>query len=232
MQQELQAFEKEKENLENLFSADLELRKKTAAYFSKLARDEGSILRGFFFSYPKTFETLIPALKDPNAKVVMSIIQALGCAYNRYNQDAGVQTALYAMFEHPDKDVLYTTVIWTRFLKNEEKFKYIFSLLEKKQSKKMLKVLAEQFGETDSEAIKIKAQYLLIACFQHNSDAMTRKGILRSLIRTLDHNTIPLFIKLVDLKAEIEFSELMKEQILMYEPQERIDYLMKELWGH
>lgn len=232
MEQELQAFEKEKEHLENLFSPDLELRQKTAAYFSKFARNSGNIFRGFFFSYPKTFEILIPALKDPDPKVVISMIQTLGCAYNRYHEDSGVQKAMYELFEHADKDILYATLIWTRFFENEEKFKYIFSLLEKKQPKKMLMVLSDQFGKTDATAIKIKAQSLLMDCYHRKIDTITRKTILRALSRTLDENTIPMFIKLVDLKAETAFSELMKEQILMYEPRERIDHLMKELWGH
>ncbi|SHG53675.1 HEAT repeat domain-containing protein [Pedobacter caeni] len=232
MEQELQAFEKEKEHLENLFSPDPELRQKTAAYFSKFARNSGNKFRGFFFSHPKTFEILIPALKDPDPKVVISMIQTLGCAYNRYHEDSGVQKALYELFDHADKDVLYATLIWTRFFENEERFKYIFSLLEKKQSKKMLMVLSDQFGKTDSTAIKIKAQPLLMDCYHRKIDAITRKAIVRALGRTLDESTIPEFINLIDLKAETEFSELMKEQILMYEPQERIDYLIKELWGH
>lgn len=87
----------EKDNFENLFHHNPVLRIKAAKHFSSQARRVGNIYLKFLFSYPKTFNRLLPALQDNEPKVVSAVIEALECAYHRYFKNENRVTELYKL---------------------------------------------------------------------------------------------------------------------------------------
>jgi hypothetical protein len=80
-------MEKTEKYFNDLLNNDAEIRIKAAGYFSWLARDEYNLYSKKVFENATTYEKLLPLLNDKEPKVVCGIIQALGCAYERYRKD-------------------------------------------------------------------------------------------------------------------------------------------------
>jgi hypothetical protein len=226
---EPEIFTKNNEQLENLYSKDENLRISSAKHFSKLARDEGSIFRGMFFKYPKTFELLFPALKDENLKVVRDIIVTLGSAYDRYFKDPRIEKELYKFYNHKDKEILYYTIIWTSGITKDDKFDYIFSLLEKKQTSKILEALCQHFRENKKKEINKKALPIFIECLERKLTNSTKFEIARTIIRILTDDMVEVFNGKINLKNNSELKKLFKDSIERYCSKERIEYLTDKI---
>ena len=221
---EPEIFIKHKEQLDNLYSNDEALRISSAKHVSKLARDEGSVFRGMFFRYPKAFELLFPALKDENLKVVRDIIVTLGCAYDRYFKDPRVEKELYKFYNHKDKEILYYAIIWTAGITKDDKFDYIFSLLESKQTSKILEALCRHFRDDTKKDINKKALPILIECLDRKLTNSTKYEIVRTITRILTDDTIEIFNDKINLKNNSELKKLFKESINRYCSKERKEY--------
>lgn len=227
---EPEIFTKNKEQFDNLYSKDEGLRVNSAKHFSKLARDEGSVFRGMFFRYPKTFELLFPALKDENQKVVIDIIITLGCAYNRYFKDLRVERELYKFYNHTNKEVLISVIIWTSGINKEEKFDYIFPLLETKQTAKVIEALCEHFGPNNDETIKRKALPILIDCLERKLPQSTKYKVATKIAHILEEDHIELFKDKLNLNSNKELKEVFREVINLYCDKERIAYLTGKIF--
>lgn len=226
---EPEIFTKNKEQLDNLYSKDEALGISSAKHFSKLARDEGSVFRGMFFRYPKAFELLLPALKAENPKIVREIIATLGCAYNRYFKDPRVEKELYKLYSHKNKEILTFAINWTKGIEKDEKFDYIFSLLEKKQPAKILEALINHFNSKTNPEIKKKALPILIDFLEQKLTDSTISSIVRTIINILDNKTIELFKGKINLDKNKKLKELFRTQINMYCSKERIEFLTDKL---
>jgi len=226
---EPEIFTKNKEQFDNLYSKDEALRISSAKYFSKLARSEGSVFRGMLFRHPKTFELLFPALKAENPKIVREIISALGCAYDRYFKDPRVEKELYKLYTHKDKEILTFVINWTTGIEKDEKFDYIFSLLEKKQTAKILESLVNHFRASTNPKIKEKALPILIDFLEHKLTDSTMSSIVRRIIYILDDKTIKLFKSKINLDMNKKLKELFRKQINMYCSKEQKEFLTDEL---
>ena len=226
---EPEIFTKNKEQLDNLYSKDETLRISSAKHFSKLARDEGSVFRGMFFKYPKTFELLLPSLKDENLKVVRDIIVTLGCAYNRYFKDPRIETELFKFYNHNDKEILTFAIIWTSGIEKDEKYDYIFPLLEKKQIAKVLEALCNHFRAHTKIEIKRKALPILIDCLDRKLTNSTKNKVIRTIVDILDDNTIDLFNSNLNLNNDTDLKELFIKTMNLYCLKERIEYLTDKI---
>lgn len=223
-------FKAEKENFVNLYSQNVKLRLAAAKHFSKQARREGSIFRGFLFSFPKTFENLLPALKDEEPKVVTEITASIGCAYGRYFKDPRVIPEMCNLLFSDNKDILYSAIIWTRSFDNNEKWEQIFNLFQQKQSQKIIQVLCNHFNsETRSEMI-LKVQPILLNYLKQKINTETQSKIVNAIIRTLNTDTILNFKGLIDLKKHKTLANLFKKNIKTSYSQDKQVYLNKELF--
>lgn len=227
---EPEIFTKNKEQLDNLYSKDEGSRVNSAKHFSKLARDEGSVFRGMFFKYPKTFELLFPALEDENQKVVTDIITTLGCAYNRYFKDLRVERELFKFYNHKSKEVLISAIIWTSGINKDEKYDYIFPLLETKQTAKVIEALCEHFGPNNDETIKRKALPILIDCLERKLPQSTKYKVATKIAHILDEGNIELFKNKLNLNSNKELKEVFREVINLYCDKERIAYLTGKIF--
>jgi hypothetical protein len=208
---EPEIFAKNNQQLENLYSKDENLRMSSAKHFSKLARDEGSVFRGLFFRYPKVFELLLPALNDENLKVVRDIIVTLGCAYDRYFKDPRIEKALYKFYNHKDKELLYYAINWTTGITKDDKFDYIFSLLESKQTSKILEALCQHFRDDTKKEINKKALPVLIECLERKLTNSTKFEIVRTITRILTDETIEIFNDTINLNSNSELKNYLKK---------------------
>jgi len=224
-------FTNENENFTNLYSPDENLRLKAAKHFSKQARNENSIFREFLFSYPKTFDILLPALQDKNLKVAKEIIAALGCAYIRYFEDLRVENHLFEFYSHKNREILLATIIWTQLINKRKKYAYIFSLLKLQQPTKILEALCGHFRLDIETDLKLKAQPILLHCLKLKITDAGKNEIFKAIERTLDDETIPEFLKLKCLESDENFSKLLLRQIESYCSRERIDFLKKKLFN-
>lgn len=227
---EPEIFTKNKEQLDNLYSKDNGLRVNSAKHFSKLARDEGSVFRGIFFRYPKTFELLFPALEDENQKVVTEIITTLGCAYTRYFKDLRVEKALYKFYNHKNKEVLVSAIIWTSGINKDEKYDYIFPLLEAKQTAKVIEALCEHFGPNNDGAIKRKALPILIDHLERKLPRSTKYKVATKIAHILEEDNIELFKNKLNLNSNQELKDLFIEVINLHCDKERIAYLTGKIF--
>ncbi|AEA42811.1 hypothetical protein [Fluviicola taffensis] len=226
---EPEIFTKNKEQFDDLYSQDEALRISSAKHFSKLARDEGSVFRGMLFRYPKTFELLFPALKDENLKIVRDVIITLGSAYDRYFKDPRVETELYKFYNHKDKELLTFAIIWTSGIEKDNKFDYIFPLLESKQTSKILEALCLHFRDVTKTDLNKKALPILIEYLGRKLTASTKNRIVRTIIGILADDTIEIFNGKINLKNNSELSNLFKECINLYCSKERIEYLTAKI---
>ncbi len=136
--------EESSEHFENLENEVLELRLKASKYFRGKALQETSGYRSILFNRPDTFEKLFNALKnEKNEKVIINLIITLGGAHNRYFKHFRVYENLSPYFHHKKSEVKYYTIIWTRFIENENKAKTLEFLQQQKQSKKVAQLLEE-----------------------------------------------------------------------------------------
>lgn len=226
---EPEIFTKNKVQLDNLFSNYDLLRISSAKHFSKLARDEGSVYRGFFFKYAKTFEMLFPALKDENLKVVRDVIVTLGCAYNRYFKDPRIEKELYKFYNHKDKEILTFAIIWTSGIEKTEKFEFIFPLFKNKQTTKTLEALCLHFRDSTSTQIKKKAIPILIQCLERKLTDSAKNNVVRTIIRLLDENTVEVFNTNINLNNNIEMKSLFIKEINFTCLQDKKEYLTNKI---
>jgi len=226
---EPEIFIENKLQFDNLFSSDEQLKISSAKHFSKLARGEGTFRRELLFMYPKTFQLLIPALNDTNLKVVRDIIISLGCAYQRFFKDPRVEKELYKFYNHKDKEILYYAIIWTSKITKEDKFDYIFSLLESKQTSKILEALCQHFREDTKTEIKIKTLPILIDSLDRKLPSSTKNKLIKTIIYILDDSTIELFNSKLNLNNDNELKELFVRQMNLHCLKERIDYLTNRI---
>ena len=226
---EPEIFIENKLQFDNLFSSDEQLKISSAKHFSKLARGEGTLRRELLFMYPKTFQLLIPALNDTNLKVVRDIIISLGCAYKRFFKDPRVEKELYKFYNHKDKEILYYAIIWTSGITKNDKFDYIFSSLESKQTSKILEALCQHFRDDTKTDINKKALPILIECLERKLTNSTKYEIVRTITRILTDDTIEVFNDKINLKNNSELKKLFKESIRRYCSKERIEYLTAKI---
>jgi hypothetical protein len=146
----------------DLLNKDNETRIKAANYFSWLARKEYNIYSKKIFENTNCYTKLFSSLNDESEKVVCAIIQALGCAYGRYRKDRKIETELIRLFNSKNSEIKYMVSIWTQHIENNEKYNYIFDLLEKAKSKKLISALCGHFGLNTENDIKNNVQKILL----------------------------------------------------------------------
>jgi len=125
---------------------------------------------------------------------------------------------------------LISAIIWTSGINKEEKFVYIFPLLERKQTAKVIEALCEHFGPNNDGIIKRKALPILIDCLERKLPPSTKYKVATKMAHILEEDNVELFKNKLNLNSKQELKELFIEVINLHCDKERITYLTGKIF--
>jgi len=179
----------EAECFQDLLSADTAHRIKAAAKFDKLARAEWSIYRKFLFQYPKTFDHLLPSVRDPEPRVVEHAVRALGCGFSRYLPDPRVVNAVLPIIRESKGRPLLSAVSSTKHIIDPRKYEPLLRLLASKPNQALLTALCRHFTTETPVEYLTQAHSLLVAVLRRKINRAARNEILATLVQSVTVDT-------------------------------------------
>jgi hypothetical protein len=212
----------------DLLNSDNGTRIKAANYFSWLARKEYNLYSKNVFENKNCYNKLFPSLNDESEKVVCAIIQTLGCAYERYKKDQKIETELMKLFNSKNNEIKYTVSIWTKHLDNSIKYNYVFDLLEKAKSQKLISALCGHFGIKTENDIKNKAQKILLNKLETITNEHSIRIIISTIIGIRNEENILVLKKYLEGKDK-NFKNIVKGRIEIHLSDQEKTKLLKEL---
>jgi hypothetical protein len=223
-------FEKEAAAFEGLVSDDARQRIQASARFDKLARAEASIYLRFLFQYPRTFERLLPAVRDPEPPVAENTIRALGSASHRYFPDPRVFEAILPVYAESKGKVLHAAVVFTSHVRDERKFEPLHRLLSARPAQPLLMAICRHFrNETPADQV-VRAQPLLLVALERELNPETRNTVLATLVRSLDAETLPALQRLLRTNDNRQLTADLRASIHKNCPREQIESLDRVLF--